>query len=204
MPCRIDCFSTTYRRKLAAATATAVATAPVICAEIWSIATIRVWNKITGNRAIPAEPAYKFRIACVDCRSEICVLRRLRSRKFQRLIFRLKRGNLILREEIEDCVRAVALCVDNVARAGVDGILNIAGIFCHAVLNILLSRFQITAAGSKLAPKLIKCALNGISELANALVNLIVSLHNSGIYTVKSLAQSLLNTRLTEFQVVER
>lgn len=193
MPCRIDCFSTTYRRKLAAATATAVATAPVICAEIWSIATIRVWNKITGNRAIPAEPAYKFRIACVDCRGEICVLRRLRSRKFQRLIFCLQRGNLILREEIEDCVRAVALCVDNVARAGVDGVRNIAGVLRHVVINAVDSTLRLAAA-----------VLLLIAELADSILYAVLRLQHSRVYAAEPLTQRLLNTRLTEFQVVER
>lgn len=145
MPCRIDCFSTTYRRKLAVATATAVATAPVICAEIWRIAAVRVRNDVRRNGAIPAEPTNKFCISCVDSRGEICVLRRLRSRKFQRLIFCLQRGNLILREEIENCVRAVTLCVDNVARACVDGVRDVAGVLRHVVIHAVNSALRLAA-----------------------------------------------------------
>lgn len=134
MPCRIDCFSTTYRRKLAAAAATAVAAAPVICAEIWRIAAVRVRNDVRRNGAIPAEPANKFcRLRLLISRNK-CILRRLRSRKFKRLIFCLQRGNFILREEVKNCVRAVALCVDYVARAGVYSVCNIASIFCHIIV----------------------------------------------------------------------
>lgn len=133
MPCRIDCFSTTYRRKLAAATATA-ATAIIVIAV--SYAVNRLIGRASDIRGLRA------RTERVNQRTGLRILRKL-CRK--RCVLRLKRGNLLLREEVKNRVRSVALAVDNIARAGVDGVRDVAGVLRHVVIHAVNSALRLAA-----------------------------------------------------------
>src|SRR5699024_1219686 len=164
-----------------AATATA-ATAIIVIAVPYAVN--RLIGRASDIRGLRA------RTERVNQRTGLRILRKL-CRK--RCVLRLKRGNLLLREEVQNRVRSVALAVDNIARAGIDSVRNIAGIFCHIVVYAIDGTLGLAAAVSEL-----------IANLCKTLFACVLRLQNCGIYAAKSLAKRLLNACLTEFQVVKR
>lgn len=185
MPCRIDCFSTTYRRKLAAATAAATAVIAAAITVAIPAYTVNAFIRRAGNvRGLRA------RTERVNQRACLRVLRQLRR---ELRVLRLQARNLFLREEVENCVRAVALAVDNIARAGVDGVRDVAGVLRHVVIHAVDCALRLAAAVCKLIP-----------DLRKAFLVCVLRLQNRGIHAAKTLAKRLLNARLTEFKVVKR
>ena len=126
----------------------------------------------------------------VDERTGLCVLRKL-CRECR--VFSLQTRYFLLREEIKYRVCAVTLTVDDVSRAGIDGVSNIARVLREIVINTVNSTLGLTAT-----------ILLFIAELTNSVLYAVLRLHNSGVYAAETLTQRLLYARLTEFKVVER
>ena len=72
----------------------------------------------------------------VDKRTCLCVLRKL-CRECR--VFSLQARYFLLGEEIKYRIRAVALTVDDVSRAGIDSVRNIASVLCHIVVHTVNS-----------------------------------------------------------------
>ena len=104
----------------------------------------------------------------------------------------MQAGNLFVGQEAENCVGAFSLTVDNIPSAGVNRILNVAGVFRHIVVYGFDTTLRVAAAGSQLRRQTSKAPFRTISGLKNC-----------SVYAVKALTKRLLNARLTEFDIVE-
>ena len=164
---------------MSAPTATAVVAAIPIA--VCAVATRRIRHDECRDGAIPAEPADEFCVSCVDCRGEIRVLRGLARLELEGLVFSLKRRNLVLSEEVENRVCAVALCVYDVARRAVYGVCDVTSALREIVVH----------------------ALNSGLRLATAVLEVEAEVGNAGVDTIETLTQCLLYSCLTEFKVVE-
>ena len=149
--------------------------------KVRRIATRRVWHYERRYGAIPAESANEFCVASVDCRGEVRVLRSLARLELEGLVLGLKCCDFVLGEEIENRVCAVALRVYNVAGRTVDCVCDVTSALREIVVHAVDGALDATAAALEVEP-----------EVGNARVD-----------AVKSLTQSLLDARLTEFKVVE-
>ena len=158
-----------------------VTTAAVGRRKVRRIATRRVWHYERRHGAISSKPANEFCVACVDCRGEICVLRGLARLELEGLVLGLKRCDFVLSEEVENRICAVALRVYNVTGRVVDCVCDVTSALREIVVHALNCGLRLAAAVLEVEP-----------EVGNARVD-----------AVKSLTQSLLDARLTEFKVVE-
>lgn len=166
---------------MSATTATAAVVVVAIAISVCAVAAVRIRHDERRDGAISAEPADEFCVSCVDCRGEIRVLRGLARLELEGLVLGLEGCNLVLRKEIENCVCSVALGVYNVTSRAVDCVCDVTSALREIVVHALNRGLRLAAAVLEVEP-----------EVGNARVD-----------AVKSLTQSLLDTRLTEFKVVE-
>lgn len=150
-------------------------------AIVVGIAARRVWDHECRHGAIPSESANEFRVASVNCRGEIRVLRGLARLELEGLVFSLKRRNLVLSEEVENRVCAVALRVYDVARRAVYSVCDVTSALREIVIY----------------------ALNRGLRLAAAVLEVEAEVGNASVDAIESLTQCLLYSCLTEFKVVE-
>ena len=78
----------------------------------------------------------------VDERTGLCVLRKLCS---ECRVFSLQTRNFLLREEVKYRVCAVTLTVDDVSRAGIDSVSNVARVLREIVIHAVDSALGLTA-----------------------------------------------------------
>ena len=78
----------------------------------------------------------------VDERPGLCVLRKL-CRECR--VFSLQTRYFLLREDVKYRVCAVTLAVDDVSRAGIDSVSNVASILCEIVIHAVNSTLGLTA-----------------------------------------------------------
>ena len=162
-----------------ATTATAVVAAIPIA--VCSVAAVGIRHYERRNGAIPAESADEFCVASVDCCGEIRVLRGLARLELEGLVFSLKRRNLVLSEEVENCVCAVALRVYNITGRAIDCVRDV------------------TSALREIVVHAVDCAL----RLAAAVLEVEAEVGNARVDAVEALTKRLLYSCLTEFKVVE-
>lgn len=164
-----------------ASATTATAGVAAITIAVCAVAAVRVRDYKSGHGAIPSESANEFCVASVDCRGEIRVLRGLACLEFEGLVLRLKRRNLVLSKEIENCVCAVALGIYNVTGRVVNCVRDVTSALCKIIVHAVDGTLNAAAAILKVEPKI----------------------RDASIHSVKSLTKCLLYSRLTEFKVVE-
>ena len=167
-------------QRLYAAISVVTAAAIVRC-KIRRIAARRVWDHECRHGAIPSESANEFCVASVDCRGEIRILRGLARLELEGLVFSLKRRNLVLSEEVENRVCAVALCVYDVARRAVYSVCDVTGALREIVVH----------------------AVDGTLNAAAAVLEVEAEVGNASVDAIEALTQCLLYSRLTQFKVVE-
>lgn len=170
-------------QELATATATTPATARVAVAV--SSRTVNALKRRAGY--VCGSGA---RTERVDEGTGLCVLRKL-CRECR--VFSLQTRYFLLREEVKYRVCAVTLTVDDVSRAGIDSVCDVARVLREIVINTVNSTLGLTAT-----------ILLFIAELTNGVLYAVLRLQHRRVYAAEPLTQRLLYSRLTEFKVVER
>lgn len=143
-------------------------------------------------RAISTESANKLCGLCLLVSGDKCVLCGLRSGKLERLVLCGESSNLILCQEVKDSTGVVLSTLNDVK-----------GVSLVSILYISDCRTGVTATFSYLARKSVETCLGVISKSAYGIIYTIKALKNCGVYTIEALAKCLLNTCLTEFEVIK-
>lgn len=108
-------------------------------------------------------------------------MRGLARLELEGLVFSLKRRNLVLSEEVENRVCAVALCVYDVACRAVYSVCDVASALREIVVH----------------------AVDGTLNAAAAVLEVEAEVGNASVDAIETLTQCLLYSCLTEFKVVE-
>ena len=80
---------------------------------------------------------------------------------------------------------------------------NVASVSLVSILHISDCRTGVTATFSDLARKSVETCLGVVTKSAYGIVYTVKALQNCGVYTIKALTKCLLNTCLTEGEVIE-
>ena len=96
------------------------------------------------------------------------VLSRLRSLEFQALVFSRQSSDLVLGQEVQDCPGVGVGIVDDVPRAGLDGVAGIASLGSHVVPDAVNAPLSIAAALRQLGADGIKARLRLIAQVAHS------------------------------------
>ena len=107
-----------------------------------TIAAIRVWNHVSGNRAICAKPTNKFRSLGFLVSRDESVLCALACLEFKRLVFSLETGNLVLSQEVKNCTGVAVVVFQNISRSVLDGVSGIASLCCQIVVCVSKAFFN--------------------------------------------------------------
>lgn len=101
-------------------------------------------------------------------------------------------SKFVLNKEVKDSTCVVLSALNDVK-----------GVSLVSILYISDCRTGVTATFCELARKSVETCLGVVTKSAYGIIYAIKALKNCGVYTIEALTESLLNTCLTEFEVIE-